>query len=223
MMTAISSSWAASTTSSTLQGTGFRRGDRGGGFGASLGGGCAVIGVADALKGQLPRAFVVLKAGAASEGVIDELIAAVRRDRTVASFKLADIVAALPKTRSGKILRKAMRAIADGRDEPYPPPSKILPSSMPCVLFSCASELRGPRITACRGPLRLLAGTRRPLRQGTCPDVSPPNRVTKTAVGCQFRVADFTDQLWPHIPDTLTSRAESFAAKGDLPTSSGAA
>ena len=82
---------------------------------------CAVIGVADALKGQLPRAFVVLKAGAASEGVIDELIAAVRDEiGAVASFKLADIVAALPKTRSGKILRKAMRAIADGRDEPVP-------------------------------------------------------------------------------------------------------
>ena len=82
---------------------------------------CAVIGVADALKGQLPRAFVVLKAGAASDGVVDELIAAVRDEiGAVASFKLADIVAALPKTRSGKILRKTMRAIADGRHEPVP-------------------------------------------------------------------------------------------------------
>lgn len=82
---------------------------------------CAVIGVADSLKGQVPRAFVVLKAGAVPDGVVDELIAAVRDEiGAVASFKLADIVTALPKTRSGKILRKAMRAIADGREEPVP-------------------------------------------------------------------------------------------------------
>lgn len=82
---------------------------------------CAVIGVADALKGQVPRAFVVLKTGAAPDGVIDELIAAVRDEiGAVASFKLGDIVPALPKTRSGKILRRTMRAIADGRDEPVP-------------------------------------------------------------------------------------------------------
>jgi propionyl-CoA synthetase len=82
---------------------------------------CAVIGVADEIKGQVPRGFVVLKAGAAAERLADELIAAVRENiGAVAYFKLVDIVPALPKTRSGKILRKTMRGIADGRDEPLP-------------------------------------------------------------------------------------------------------
>ena len=82
---------------------------------------CAVIGVADEIKGQVPRGFVVLKAGATAERLADELIAAVRENiGAVAYFKLVDVVPALPKTRSGKILRKTMRGIADGRDEPLP-------------------------------------------------------------------------------------------------------
>jgi propionyl-CoA synthetase len=82
---------------------------------------CAVIGVADDIKGQVPRGFVVLKAGATAEGLAEQLIEAVRESiGAVASFRLVDIVPALPKTRSGKILRKTMRGIADGRDEPMP-------------------------------------------------------------------------------------------------------
>lgn len=82
---------------------------------------CAVIGVADEIKGQVPRGFVVLKSGASADQLSDELIAAVRENiGAVAFFKLVDVVAALPKTRSGKILRKTMRGIADGRDEPVP-------------------------------------------------------------------------------------------------------
>jgi propionyl-CoA synthetase len=82
---------------------------------------CAVIGVADELKGQVPRGLVVLKAGASSDGLAEELVAAVRDDiGAVACFKAVDVVPALPKTRSGKILRKTMRGIADGRDEPVP-------------------------------------------------------------------------------------------------------
>ncbi len=84
---------------------------------------CAVIGVHDALKGQLPRGLVVLKAGAdiADDVLRDELVAAVRRDiGPVAAFRDVSVVDALPKTRSGKILRKTMRGIADGRDEPVP-------------------------------------------------------------------------------------------------------
>jgi propionyl-CoA synthetase len=84
---------------------------------------CAVIGVADALKGQLPRGFVVLKAGVdIDESVLrDELVAAVRRDiGPVAAFRDVSVVDGLPKTRSGKILRKTMRGIANGRDEPVP-------------------------------------------------------------------------------------------------------
>jgi propionyl-CoA synthetase len=82
---------------------------------------CAVIGVADELKGQSARGFVVLKSGASANGLADDLIASVRENiGAVASFKKVDVVPALPKTRSGKILRKTMRGIADGRDEPVP-------------------------------------------------------------------------------------------------------
>ncbi|MFF8814789.1 propionyl-CoA synthetase [Streptomyces pactum] len=84
---------------------------------------CAVIGVRDTLKGQLPRGLVVLKAGAdVDEATLRaELIEAVRREiGPVAAFRQVSVVDALPKTRSGKILRKTMRAIAEGRDEPVP-------------------------------------------------------------------------------------------------------
>jgi propionyl-CoA synthetase len=84
---------------------------------------CAVIGVADAVKGQLPRGFVVLKAGVEIDEATlrDELVAAVRRDiGPVAAFRDVSVVDGLPKTRSGKILRKTMRGIANGRDEPVP-------------------------------------------------------------------------------------------------------
>ncbi|SDH46541.1 propionyl-CoA synthetase [Pseudonocardia oroxyli] len=88
---------------------------------------CAVIGVADQMKGQIPRGFVVLKAGvdAASEGYEDKLraeLVQMVRDQigAVASLKEVAIVPGLPKTRSGKILRKTMRGIADGADEPVP-------------------------------------------------------------------------------------------------------
>ena len=82
---------------------------------------CAVIGVADEIKGQVPRGLVVLKAGASAEGLADELVALVRNEiGAVACLRQVDIVSALPKTRSGKILRKAMRGIAHGKDEPVP-------------------------------------------------------------------------------------------------------
>lgn len=84
---------------------------------------CAVVGVADQLKGQAPRGFVVLKAGVDvdPEQLRTELVRAVRDQvGAVAAFKHVDIVPALPKTRSGKILRKTMRGIADGREEPVP-------------------------------------------------------------------------------------------------------
>src|SRR2546423_15525427 len=84
---------------------------------------CAVIGVHDALKGQAPRGFVVLKAGTQIDAEIlrQELVALVRDQiGPVAAFRMVDIVRALPKTRSGKILRKTMRGLAAGRDEPVP-------------------------------------------------------------------------------------------------------
>jgi propionyl-CoA synthetase len=88
---------------------------------------CAVIGVADDLKGQVPRGFVVLKAGVEGEDEFDaaalaaELVAMVReRIGPVAALRRVDVVPALPKTRSGKILRRTMRGIADGQPEPVP-------------------------------------------------------------------------------------------------------
>ncbi len=78
---------------------------------------CAVIGVADRLKGQVPVGFVVLKQGVdrPDAEIVAELVAMVRdRIGPVAAFKQASIVARLPKTRSGKILRGTMRQIADG-------------------------------------------------------------------------------------------------------------
>jgi len=82
---------------------------------------CAVIGIDDEIRGQVPRGLVVLKAGAWADGLADELVAAVRDEiGAVACFRLVDAVPALPKTRSGKILRKAMRDIAHGKDEPVP-------------------------------------------------------------------------------------------------------
>ncbi|MGH3326661.1 MAG: propionyl-CoA synthetase, partial [Streptomycetales bacterium] len=84
---------------------------------------CAVIGVRDELKGQVPRGLVVLKAGAEvdPEGLRAELVRSVRDEiGAVAAFKDVSIVPALPKTRSGKILRRTMRGIADGRPEPVP-------------------------------------------------------------------------------------------------------
>src|SRR5882757_46630 len=84
---------------------------------------CAVIGVRDKLKGQVPRGLVVLKAGVQTDDAVvcAELVAAVRDQiGAVAACKRADVVPALPKTRSGKILRKTMRGIADGRNEPIP-------------------------------------------------------------------------------------------------------
>jgi propionyl-CoA synthetase len=82
-----------------------------------------VIGVKDELKGQVPRGLVVLKAGMQvdEEALCAELVAAIREQiGAVAAFKRADVVPALPKTRSGKILRKTMRNIADGRPEMIP-------------------------------------------------------------------------------------------------------
>jgi propionyl-CoA synthetase len=106
---------------------------------------CAVIGVADTMKGQVPRGFVVLKAGvradepAFEETLCAELVAMVRDQvGAVASFKRVSVVAALPKTRSGKILRKTMRGIADGLDEPVP--STI---DDPSVLDNLRGVLRG--------------------------------------------------------------------------------
>ncbi|MDF2097399.1 propionyl-CoA synthetase [Aquibaculum arenosum] len=87
---------------------------------------CAVIGVHDSLKGQLPVGFLVLNAGCdrPEEEIVTEAIKLVREQiGPVAAFKSATVVQRLPKTRSGKILRATMRKIADA--ETYTPPATI--------------------------------------------------------------------------------------------------
>jgi propionyl-CoA synthetase len=101
---------------------------------------CAVIGVADELKGQLPIGFLVLKAGVdrPHEEIVAEVVQLVReRIGPVASFKTAVVVERLPKTRSGKILRGTMRRIADG--EPYTIPATI---DEPTLLDDVSDALR---------------------------------------------------------------------------------
>ena len=101
----------------------------------------AVIGVKDELKGQLPVGYVVLKSGVVADPAkLREELAALVREQigAVASFRETHIVQGLPKTRSGKILRKTMRQIADGQ-------SPTVPSTIedPDVLDALAPVLRG--------------------------------------------------------------------------------
>ena len=105
---------------------------------------CAVIGIEDALKGQVPVGFVVVKEGETLEAadLYRELVQRVRDTvGAVASFKQVTVVNRLPKTRSGKILRKTMRAIADGKA--YKMPSTI---EDPTVLDEIAATMRAQRI-----------------------------------------------------------------------------
>jgi len=84
---------------------------------------CAVIGVADQLKGELPLGLVVLKAGVnrPQAEIAKELVNLVRDQiGPVAAFKLVAVVDRLPKTRSGKILRGTMKKIADGAEYKMP-------------------------------------------------------------------------------------------------------
>ena len=88
---------------------------------------CAVFGVADAINGQIPRGLVVLRSDVPADEVSQarlcaELVQLVRDQiGAVTGIRQVDIVAALPRTRSGKILRMIMSSIADGRDVVVPP------------------------------------------------------------------------------------------------------
>ena len=102
---------------------------------------CAVIGAADSFKGQLPVGLVVLKAGADRnpDELRRELVQMVRDQiGPVASFKDSVVVARLPKTRSGKILRGTMRKIADG-SEVKPPSTIDDPTSLDEIKISLAT------------------------------------------------------------------------------------
>ena len=103
---------------------------------------CAVIGVHDDLRGQVPRGLVVLKAGVTTdhETVAAQCVQRVRDEvGAVAALRQVDVVAALPKTRSGKMLRQTMREIADGK-------VPVVPSTIedPAVLDALTSVLRRP-------------------------------------------------------------------------------
>ncbi|MBW7865979.1 MAG: propionyl-CoA synthetase [Candidatus Hydrogenedentes bacterium] len=102
---------------------------------------CAVVGMADDFKGQLPLGFVVLKSGVTREpeDVVADLVRMVREQiGAVASFKRALVVKRLPKTRSGKILRGTMRKVADR--EQYTTPSTI---DDPAILEEISESLKG--------------------------------------------------------------------------------
>jgi propionyl-CoA synthetase len=101
---------------------------------------CAVIGISDPLKGEVPCGFIVLKAGVDRPlGEIEQECVALVRQKIgpVAAFKLAISVARLPKTRSGKILRGTMKKIADS--EPWTLPATI---DDPAILDEIAGALR---------------------------------------------------------------------------------
>jgi propionyl-CoA synthetase len=107
---------------------------------------CAVIGIADALKGEVPCGFVVLKAGVNRPvaEIEQECVGLVREKiGPVAAFKLAITVARLPKTRSGKILRGTMKKIADG--ETWTMPATI---DDPAILDEIGSVLRAKGVRA---------------------------------------------------------------------------
>ncbi len=107
---------------------------------------CAVIGIADALKGEVPCGFIVLKAGVNRDPAeIEKEIVALVREKIgpVAAFKLAITVPRLPKTRSGKILRGTMKKIADG--ESWNMPATI---EDPKVLDEIGGALKGKGVGA---------------------------------------------------------------------------
>ncbi|HEU5322127.1 MAG TPA: propionyl-CoA synthetase [Methylomirabilota bacterium] len=101
---------------------------------------CAVVGVADEIKGEVPVGFVVTKAGVVrgEAEIVRELVERVREAiGPVAAFKTATVVKRLPKTRSGKILRGTMKKIADGA--PYGVPATI---DDPAILGEIADSLK---------------------------------------------------------------------------------
>src|SRR6188508_1700767 len=102
---------------------------------------CAVLGIKDDLKGEVPCGFIVLKAGVnrPPEEIEKEIVALVREKiGPVAAFKLVVTVARLPKTRSGKILRGTIKKMADG--EPWTMPATI---DDPAILDEIGSAMKG--------------------------------------------------------------------------------
>jgi propionyl-CoA synthetase len=112
---------------------------------------CAVIGISDELKGQVPLGFLILKAGVPEERdneIVNEVVEMVReRIGPVAAFKMAIVVKRLPKTRSGKILRGIMQKIADCQE--YKMPATI---DDPTILEEIEESLRSAGYAKREGP-----------------------------------------------------------------------
>ena len=107
---------------------------------------CAVLGIKDELKGEVPCGFVVLKSGVTrSPADIEKECVALIRDKIgpVAAFKLAITVGRLPKTRSGKILRGTIKKIADG--DAWQMPATI---DDPAILDEIGAALKGKGVVA---------------------------------------------------------------------------
>ncbi len=109
---------------------------------------CAVLGVQDAIKGEVPCGFLVLKAGVARPpSEIEREIVALVREKLgpVAAFKLAITVGRLPKTRSGKLLRGTMKKIADG--EAWTMPATIEdPKVLEEIAFALSDVVRNTNL-----------------------------------------------------------------------------
>lgn len=113
---------------------------------------CAVLGVDDQLKGQVPVGFLVLKAGVtrSEKEIIDEVVKMVReRIGPVAAFKKATVVKRLPKTRSGKILRGTIQKIADNKE--YKVPATI---DDPAILGEIETALNSIGLAGSRSPAK---------------------------------------------------------------------
>ena len=131
---------------------------------------CAVLGIKDELKGEVPCGFIVLKAGVnRPPGEIEKECVQLVRDKIgpVASFRLAIIVARLPKTRSGKILRGTIKKIADG--EAWTMPATI---EDPKVLDEIGGALKDKGVGGLGGSL-------------TSRSVCPASRWQRTALSTQ--------------------------------------
>jgi propionyl-CoA synthetase len=110
---------------------------------------CAVIGIKDALKGEVPCGFIVLKSGInrRRDAIEQEVVQLVREKiGPVAAFRLTLTVDRLPKTRSGKILRGTMKKIADG--DPWTLPATI---DDPTILDEIDAAFKGLRLRGVRG------------------------------------------------------------------------
>ncbi len=182
---------------------------------------CAVVGVADALKGEIPVGFVVTKAGVnrSDAELAKQLVERVReRIGPVAAFKLAMVVKRLPKTRSGKILRGTMKKIADGTE--YGMPATI---DDPATLDEIAATLKKAGYPGKASPAVSVAAVRaanlddplalpEPVEVGREHALLAPYRRRLELVDVQL---GYEDDASDHIPATIGIEIAAFDAVFD--------